>query len=117
MNREKFIKFIEELGFTKTWKDSDEWSIFPDGHGLFQPKISISFTFENEEDCIRLYHSKVTNSVSMGSNLGFFPIKSIGDFERLIIVETLSKYHPVIDNKFKEIVRDNKLNQILNGFV
>jgi hypothetical protein len=113
MNKEDFIKLIEELGFTKTWDESNEWSIFPDGHGLFQPKISINFTVENEEDCIRLYHSKVTNSVSMGSNLGFFPIESIGDFERLIIFETLSEYCPEIGDKFRSIIRDNRLDQIL----
>ena len=113
MTKEEFIKFIEELGFTRTWDESEEWSIFPEGNGLFQPKIYIKFTVEYDKDCIRLYHSKITNSVSMGSNLGFFPIESIGDFEKIIIVDSLSKYCSELTIKFKKIIRDNKLNSIL----
>lgn len=113
MTKEEFIEFIEELGFTKTWVDSEEWSIFPEGDGLFQPKIYINFTFEYEKDCIRLHHSKITNFASVGSNLGFFPIESIGDFEKIIIVDILSKYCSELPYKFKKFIRDNKLNNIL----
>ena len=112
MTKEEFIKFIEELGFTRTWDESEEWSIFPEGNGLFQPKVYIKFTVEYGRDCIRLYH-KIINSISTGSNLGFFPIGSIGDFEKIIIVDSLSKYCSELPIKFKKFIRDNKLNSIL----
>jgi hypothetical protein len=43
----------------------------------------------------------------------FFPIESIGDFEKIIIVDSLSKYCSELPIKFKKFIRDNKLNSIL----
>jgi len=114
MTKENFIYFIEDLGFNKTsnYRNNGSWesvySIFPDGLGLFQPKGYISFIFEGGQDCIRLYYNK-----EYSGDLGFFPIRDIGDFEKIIIVETFSKYFNIIPQGFKEFIRDIKISQIL----
>ena len=114
MNKEEFIKWVESLGFTKTWETNDgEYSIFPGDPEikihLFGPKVY--FTIDYDE--IGIYYSDFSNNMSFGSNIGKFPLSSIGDFEKLLIVTKLSEYFAELPNGFKEFLRDSKIKNIL----
>ena len=64
-------------------------------------------------DEIGIYYSNFSNNMSFGSNIGRFPLSSIGDFEKLLIVTKLSEYFDELPNEFREFLRDAKLKNIL----
>lgn len=121
MSKEEFIDWIKSLGFSRTWQSiPDEYSIYPkasesvkstglNNHPLSGPKVY--FTIDYDE--IRIYYSNFSNNMSFGSNIGRFPLSSIGDYERLLIVNKLSEYFTELPNGFKEFLRDAKLKNIL----
>jgi len=112
MSRKEFINWIESLGFRRTWESNpDEYSMFPDGwrHTLSGPKLY----FNIDIDEVRIYYSKFSNNVSFGSNLGRFPLSSIGEFEKILIVTKLSEYFYELPSEFKESLRDSKIKNIL----
>jgi len=114
MNKEEFIDWIKSLGFSRTSLVShDEYSIFPGENNvrvhLLGPKVY--FTIDYDE--IRIYYSNFSNNMSFGSNIGRFPLSSIGDYERLLIVTKLSEYFTELPNGFKEFLRDAKIKNIL----
>lgn len=114
MNKEEFINWITDLGFTKTWNNSEgnEYSILigNDNNGIFHEKLY----FIIEKFDIRLYYSNFKNGMSFGSNLGYFPIKDIGEFEKTMILSVLLKHcKDKIPPKFKKYLRDSKIKNIL----
>jgi hypothetical protein len=114
MSREEFVNWIESLGFSRTWESNpDEYSIYPED-GLptstwTPPKLYFHIDFDE----IRIYYSKFSSSMSYGSNLGRFPLSSIGDFEKLLIVTKLSEYFDELPQGFKVFLRDSKIKNIL----
>lgn len=114
MNKDEFIVWIEELGFSKTWETyNGEYSIIINSGGMknsiFDPKIYITF----DEDKIGIHYAKMTSGMSFGSKIGDFPLSTIGEFEKIIIVHKLIKYFDETPNEFKEYLRDSKIKDIL----
>lgn len=119
MNKKEFIDWIKSLGFSRTWHHNEsgetnthEYSIFPKGE-LSNPLSSPKLYFVIDDDVFRIYYSDFSNNMSFGSNIGRFPLSSIGDYERFLIVNKLSEYFTELPNGFKEFLRDTKLKNIL----
>lgn len=121
MSKEEFIDWIESLGFKQTWQsNSDEYSIFiklDKNNPIVSPKLYFNF-YDNE---IGIYYSNFSNNmlsngsnnIMFGSNLGRFPLSSIGEFEKLLIVTKLSEYFDELPSQFKSFLRDSKIKNIL----
>lgn len=114
MSKEEFIDWIKSLGFSRTWETNDsEYSIFPGDNNVSTHLLGPKVYFTIDYDEIRIYYSNFSNNMSFGSNIGRFPLSSIGDYERLLIVNKLSEYFTELPNGFKEFLRDAKLKNIL----
>lgn len=118
MTKKEFISWITDLGFIKTWNSKNEYSIFPGKgmQGIFSEKLY--FTVEEssyyvDDFDIRIYFSKFTGGMSYGSNLGYFPLSSIGEFEKDIILSVLLKNCDEIPLGIKKYLRDSKIKNIL----
>lgn len=118
MNKEEFIDWIKTLGFTETWQTyNGEWSMYtetgiiPNNGFIFSGKVS--FSFDDEKESVGVHYSKMTPTNSFGSNLGYFPLKDIGEFEKFMIVTVLSQHFDEIPSTFKSYLRDEKIKNIL----
>jgi len=111
MRKGEFIKWISDLGFHRTWGDNEqEYSMFiGEVKGFMTPKLY----FIIQELEVRIYYSNTTSNMSYGSNLGFFPLSSIGEFERTMILSVLAKHFDKIPEEFKKYLRDSKIKNIL----
>ena len=112
MIKEEFIDWIINLGFSSyKFINSGEYVI--QSKELFGPKLY--FTVDDFD--VRLYFFNFTGDVSFGSNLGYFKLNSIGDYERQLILEKciniLSKYFDEVPQTFKKNLRDSKIENIL----
>ncbi len=114
MNENEFIDWIKELGFSKTWETYDgEYSIKPGGDGIFDPKIYFTTSYEESEIKIGIHYAKMNGTMSYGSNIGYFNISQIGEFEKIIIVHKLIEYFDEVPIGFKKYLRDSKIKDIL----
>ena len=112
MYKKEFIKWITDLGFTKTWDSKNEYSMIFDelgAKGIFGEKLY----FVVEDLDVRIYYSNFKNSMSYGSNLGYLTYQQIGEFERSMILTVLMKHFDEIPPGFKEYIRDSKIKNIL----
>jgi hypothetical protein len=122
MRRDQFIKWIKDLGFSKTWNNSEgrEYSILIGNEnnnitGIFHEKIY----FIVEDFDIRLYYSNfkslhLSASVSYVSNLGHFGLKDIGNFEKSILLSVIIKHFKEdIPPEIRSYLRDSKIKNIL----
>jgi len=116
MTRQEFIDWIEELGFSKTWNNSEgnEYSIIFGGDKKIPGIFSEKLYFQIEKIDIRIYYSNFKSGMSYGSNLGHFPLKDIGEFEKtMILTVLLQHFSEEIPTEIKKYLRDSKIKNIL----
>lgn len=122
MTKKEFISWITDLGFTKDW-NNNVYYIFLGTTGKIYFSIEESNELEvdslgmNGNFDIKIYSMSVISSYEpihfVNPNLGHFPLSSIGEFEKDIILSILIKKFDEIPLSIKKYLRDSKIKSIL----
>lgn len=112
MTKKEFISWITDLGFTKDW--SNVYSISIVTKTKISGKLYFSIKESNGDFDIRIHSNFMNVLSSFGSNLGHFPLSSIGEFEKDIILSILIKNFDEVPLSIKKYLRNSKIESILD---
>ena len=122
MTKEKFIEFIQYLGFSQTWLSKpDVYSLSTDvvsqpNKNLMSFANQLNIHFDDKHGLVQLSLSSMTSHMMSGKNFGNFQLKTFGEDDDLQIQIFMSFVKGAFKNpptNITQYMRDKKIEDIL----